>query len=327
MVTMPVCDTLGGLQCRCSGAFVYQAGVSNDLILGWPFLVVYHLMRGPLESCIIPRDCVQIDISQFRADRTQLQQQHMSCEQGQCCALRDRSPGCSISAAAPPKSFPAWTLELARQPLSLSSVTAGGVSGGTEGATLMVTGWVASYVDSDTEYPDGGEGQCSCNNRLLGFPIYFGASCLTMLSLVSFSLLHLCVPLGSGLVPSGDPRAQGLQVSPHQKFLSTCQASFARKRGCVQAGRTDAWHTPARPKMRALQQWGASPCPCSQGALLTQNSRGLAASPKPQTQNLQCLPNSSCSSFFCLLLCTILMSLYFLDLTLVGNTSRLTPKS
>ena len=39
IVTMPVCDTLGGLECHCLGAFVYQAGVSNDLILGWPFLV------------------------------------------------------------------------------------------------------------------------------------------------------------------------------------------------------------------------------------------------------------------------------------------------
>ena len=101
-VTMPVCDTLRGLQCHCPGAFVYQVGVCNDLISGWPFSVAYQLRLCPLESCIIPRDCVQIDISHFQADATQLQQQSLSCEQGQCCALRERSPATST----PPQGTP-----------------------------------------------------------------------------------------------------------------------------------------------------------------------------------------------------------------------------
>ena len=60
---------------------------------------------------------------------------------------------------------------------------------------------------------------------------------------------------------------------------------------------------------------------------LTRQERGPPTSPKPETQNLLCFPNSGCSSGFCLPFCTILMSSCFLDFTMVENTSRLNPKS
>ena len=234
MVTMPLCDTLGGLQCHCPGVFVYQAGVSNDLILGWPFLVAYELMPCRLESCIIPRDCVQIDTSQFQADRTQLQQQHKSCEQGQCCALRERSP----ATWTPPRSTPV-----------------------------------------------GGSGEVVAITRSSDSLLYFWAGCLAMLSVILFFLLHLCVALGSGFVPSGDPRAQGSQVIPHQRVLCSCQARCACKRECLQAGRTDAWHPPLRPKMGALQPGGVSPCPCSQEALLLAMGQAFKQPPVMQADH------------------------------------------
>ena len=60
-VSLPICDSLGGLLCHCPGAFVYEAGVANDLILGWPFLIAYQLVPCPLESCIIPRESITVD--------------------------------------------------------------------------------------------------------------------------------------------------------------------------------------------------------------------------------------------------------------------------
>ena len=55
-VSLPICDSLGGLLCHCPGAFVYEAGVPNDLILIWPVLAAYQLVPYPLESCIKPRE-------------------------------------------------------------------------------------------------------------------------------------------------------------------------------------------------------------------------------------------------------------------------------
>ena len=88
-VSLPICDSLGGLLCHCPGAFVYEAGVANDLILGWPFLVAYQLVPCPLESCIIPRESITVDVNRFQSDREQLRTNNAPCGTGKCCALVD----------------------------------------------------------------------------------------------------------------------------------------------------------------------------------------------------------------------------------------------
>ena len=88
-VSLPICDSLGGLLCHCPGAFVYEAGVANDLILGWPFLIAYQLVPCPLESCIIPRESITVDMNRFQSDREQLRTNNAPCGAGKCCALVD----------------------------------------------------------------------------------------------------------------------------------------------------------------------------------------------------------------------------------------------
>ena len=54
MVLFPLADSIGGLLCHCSGVSGYSAGVGNNLIPGWPFLVAYQLMPCPLKSVRTP---------------------------------------------------------------------------------------------------------------------------------------------------------------------------------------------------------------------------------------------------------------------------------
>ena len=88
-VSLLICDSLGGLLCHCPGAFVYEAGVANNLILGRPFLVAYQLVPCPLESCIIPRESITVDMNRFQSDRERLRTNNASCGTGKCCALVD----------------------------------------------------------------------------------------------------------------------------------------------------------------------------------------------------------------------------------------------
>ena len=64
-VSLPICHSLGALLCHCPGAFVSEAEVANDLILGWPFLVTYEVLPCPLESSIIPSESIAVDMSPF----------------------------------------------------------------------------------------------------------------------------------------------------------------------------------------------------------------------------------------------------------------------
>ena len=88
-VSLPICDSLGGLLCHCPGAFVYEAGVTNDLILGWPFLVAYQLVPCPLDSCIIPRESITVDMNRFQSDREQFRTNKATCGTGKWSALAE----------------------------------------------------------------------------------------------------------------------------------------------------------------------------------------------------------------------------------------------
>ena len=124
----------------------------------------------------------------------------------------------------------------------------------------------------------GGRGDVVAITRSSDSLLYFGAWCFVF-------LISLCVALGSAFVPSGDPRAQGSQVIPHQRFLFSCEARCACKRDCLQAGRTDVWHPPLRPNMRAYQPGCTSPCPCSQETLLLAMGQAFKQPPVMQADH------------------------------------------
>ena len=113
-VSLPICDSLGGLLCHCPEAFVYEAGVANDLILEWRVLVAYQLVPCPLESCIVPRESITVDMNRFQSDREQLRTNNATCGTVKCCAVGDspeiltKTPaggGGDISVASSPLQF------------------------------------------------------------------------------------------------------------------------------------------------------------------------------------------------------------------------------
>ena len=55
----------------CTDAWIYSADVTPELILGYPFLVVYGLTVDTVKHCVLPMECIDVQPSKMICQRVQ----------------------------------------------------------------------------------------------------------------------------------------------------------------------------------------------------------------------------------------------------------------